>query len=685
MDHRIPLKIHSRISLGGMDCHIEALVGMGSNAIVYKAWYSDALTEDKRHHVLIKELFPFHPGKKIWRDDEGRIVVEPDARELWETHRESFEAGNRAHLSLLEAEPELMALGANLNSFAQNATFYSVLGYSGGRSMQADINASSPALRQTVLRMLALLDALEAFHRNGYLHLDISPDNIMLVGEGKGERCFLIDYNSAASLGTGNLAFLSCKPGYSAPELTAGKRERIDQSSDLYSVAAVFYRCLMGRRLSLMDTLRPSPPDGRESPLLGDAPQTVSHMASAILRKGLGTLPSRRYQSIAVMRQDFAELLDRIDCVGVTHWALWENGRRQLHELTGRNPALRYLRDKKGLYPMRLSCADGESRDFDSFLDALLQKGGSALLLGQGGIGKTSALLHAGLRLSERYSPDLPAVFYLSLGAWNGKDSHYIEKQILMSLRFRPEENRFNDALHALHRIFAQPLKGREAEGCAVLLLLDGLNEIRHDTTALLSEIRELAAMEGVAVLAASRSEINSGELQPAELMPLDTEDVENALGARGLLVPPSGELLRLMRTPLMLSLYIEACSAGTAANIESAEQLMGAYMEALLKKAETELPEDSPVLWQLDAALALVLPAVAAKALELGGSLSDEQLLKVIKGCRKALGRGYIRKIFPRWTGHISQILGGCNSDEEWYGLMIHSLLWQRLGMLLK
>lgn len=686
MDHRLPLKLHSILPLGDMDCHIDSIVGMGSNAIVYKAWYFDRLNEDKRHHVLIKELFPFDPRQQIWRDESGAIVVETEAESLWLSHKESFEAGNRAHLSLLEAQPELMALGANINSFTLNNSLYSVLGYTGGRSMQEDINKSAPSLRSTVRRLLSLLDGLEAFHQSAYLHLDISPDNIMLVGQKENERIFLIDYNSSIKLGENKRTFFSCKPGFSAPELSYGDTGALSPATDLYSVAAVFYRCLMGRKLSLMDALRPMAPDGKESPLLEGQPQTVSAMVSAILKKGLDIVPTRRYQSIAQLRLDLTELLDRIDCVGVTHWALWETGRRGLNELISQNPSLRYLKEDKRLYPMRLEIDGDASMALTDWLEGFASsEGRSGILLGQGGMGKTSALLHAGTLLSRRYSPASPAVFYLPVSSWNGSETNYIENRILMSLRFKRHENNYADALHALRQLLSQPLKTKNGERPALILLLDGLNETAHDSAALLREINELSAMAGVRILAASRTAPAGLELEKLQLMPLNVEDVEKALGERGLLVPTSHQLLSLMRTPLMLSLYIEAALAGTLSDIEGEEGLMGAYMEALLKKATGELPEDSPELWQLDAALNLVLPAIAARAKRQGGALSEPELLKTVRDCYRALRRPYMRGLFPRWIGRSGEILGGADSAEDWYGLMVNSILWQRLGMLVR
>lgn len=683
MDHREPLKLHTVLVLDGVTCHIESIVGRGSNAIVYKGWYRDALNEDQIHHVLIKELFPNHPNQKIRRSADGHILVEPEAREMWDTHAESFRVGNEIHLRLLADHPELMVMGANLNSYRRNGTLYSLLGYTGGRSLLAELQRSGASLRRTVLRLIGLLDALEAFHRSGYLHLDISPSNIMLVGREDQERVFLIDYNSARKIGSTDSSYLSCKTGYVPPEVAGGDLHSIGPASDLYSVAAVFYRCLMGRSLTLEETLRRQAPDGADSPMLAEVPQTVRAMVGSILKKGFHVLPRRRYQTIDQMRQAFRELIDRIDCVGVTHWSLWENGVRTVKELIQTNPALRYLKKESGLYPIRLERE--QSISLTRYLDDLLAPDGrSGIILAQGGMGKTTLLLHCAMLRGTRYAPTAPAVFYISLNGWDGRDSQYILTQILMRLRFRREENTFPDAMHTLRRLLEQPLRTKNGDSPAVLLLLDGLNEVSGDTAPLVREINELKALAGVRILAASRSAVPELELEPARLKPLESEDIETALGTAGLLLPRQPEVLQLLRTPLILSIYIRAGDGSRQLDIRTEAELMDAYLDALLDKELRQLPDDSPRKWQTDAALNFVLPAIAAEVMRTGGPLTRQQLLGVVEMCRKLLDTRAFQKAFPRWIGRTAEIRGDTRNADAWYSLVIHDILWKQLGLLI-
>ena len=684
MDHRIPLKLHTVLDFEGMACHIEEVAGQGNNAIVYKAWYQDQLNRDQRHHVLVKELFPFQEQKTIYRAEDGRIIIAPETEELWETHKESFEIGNRVHLRLLYDHPELMVMGANLNSFQFNGTLYSVLGYTGGRSLQAELNKNNVTLHHTARRMIGLLDALEAFHKSGYLHMDIKPNNIMMVGQGDQERMFLIDYNSAQEVGALDGRYLSFKEGYSAPEIINGNLNLAGFTSDLYSVAAVFFRCIMGRKLTLPEVLASDPPDSHDSLMLKDMPQTVIALVDTILKKGLNTLPRRRYQSIGQMRQAFQELLDRIDCVGVTHWALWESGKRSVEELIRINPALRYLKDEKKLYPIRLE--QEYSVSLERYIDHILSpEGVSGLILAQGGMGKTTLLLHTAMLKGKRYSAATPAVFYISLNGWDKADTRYIRSQILMRLRFKKEENTFDSAMHALHKLLEQPMRTKQGELPKVLLLLDGLNEVQGDIVPLVQEINELNEMAGVRILATSRSEVPELKLEVAKLMPLNVEDIEEALGRNGLLIPQKQDVIQLLRTPLILSIYIQTSENGSQLDIENEDQLMKAYMDSLLEKEIRQLPEDSPLRWQIDVALNYVLPAIAAEVAKNGKGLTERQMLKIVKKCRKTLGSQMLQKVFPQWIGHSKDIFADAETTDQWYGIIIHRLLWKQLGMLEK
>lgn len=683
MDHREALPAGAVLAFPGMPCTLEEEIGRGSNAIVYKGSYPDLLNVEERHTVLIKELFPFHQKAAILRSGEGRIICKEEGQETLDLHRRSFEYGNRIHLRLLEKHPEIT--GANINTFSLHGTMYSVLGYNGGRSLENESAGEAPALRQLALRLLGLLDGLEAFHESGFLHLDIAPDNILLVGRGDKERVMLIDYNSVYEQDTlqDGLVYYSTKAGYSAPEIHMGRRPT--PAADLYSATAVFYRCLTGVALTPFQISRPAPPDVSGCTALQDQPDTVTDMVQQILRRGLQNLPRKRYQSVAQMREAVQELLDRIDGVGVTHWALWESGRRMVNRAVRENHALAFLRQEEELFLTRVLTDDYTVMPVSTWLSGLSSAGShTALLTAPGGMGKTTAMLRA--VMERTYSPDQPAMIYLSLYGWKEGESAYIHNRILEHLRFKPEQRSFADARHALDQLIDQPLHTPQGERPMLLLLLDGLNEASGATQPLVEEILDLSRKPGVGLLVSTRGGESVLPFPTVSIIPLEEGEVEERLSQHGLLAPESPGLRELLRTPLMLSIFLQSAQAEQRQmSVQTREELIGAYLSALLAKEIRALPENAEARWQLEAAVSLVLPAIAGELQKRGRSLADAELLPTVERCYCLFSARLLRRAFPQWIGHSQAIRGNAANSEEWFGRIVHDILWKRMGLLVR
>lgn len=691
MDKRKPLQTGDELLFPGMDCKIEVLMGRGSNAIVYLGTYPDRQLEDLRHQVLIKELFPYHPKGSIYRDMDGTIRCDPDAESLMEMHRVSFLKGNEVHIRLLERYPG--DIDANLNTFELHNTLYSVLGYTGGRTMDRELalpEAEKLPLTTHIRRLQGALDVLEAFHSSGLLHLDISPDNLLLIGNGKKERVTLIDYNSVHSLEeirNGTAIYHSIKEGYTAPEIRTGRPNSIGFSADLYSLTAVFYRCIAGKCLTAAQIVRAAPPELAGVKCLEGESETVRSMVKQILKRGLASLPGRRYQSAEEMRKDLEELQDRIDGKGITHWALWEAGRKDVVRMVKKNPGLNYIGDEDHLYPIAGELEDGRIfrlKDLTNFI--VSPEGVSTILLGSGGVGKTTALLRVVYARNAVFGPLEPAMTYIPLYGWKPEEENYIKDRILMGLHFKPETNSLETARHGLLKVLDQPIRTKGGERPRLVILLDGLNEITGDAEMLFREIQELSGMGGVRFLMTSRSEDERLTFRKIRLCPLSQEELTGILSDHGLLQPENPELRQLLQTPMMLSVFIQTAKAGEKQLfIDSQEQLLEYYFAAVCSKAVRGLQDNSPDRWAIEAALYYVLPEIAAYIGKSGTAVSDEQLFPAIEKSYRRLSGRDMRKVFPQWIGHMSDIRGGKTNAEEWYGYIVHDILWRRLGLLVR
>ena len=136
--------------------------------------------------------------------------------------------------------------------------------------------------------MLAVIDGLEAAHKQNVVHRDLKPENIFLVGEPEEGRVRLklLDFGLARLVGGGGLssATTTGTPYYMAPEQITAP-DTVKPSADFFSLSVLFYELLVG---VLPQGYWQAPSRGRS-----DVPETVDKLIEA----GLSNRPRMRPQS----------------------------------------------------------------------------------------------------------------------------------------------------------------------------------------------------------------------------------------------------------------------------------------------------------------------------------------------------------------------------------------------------
>ena len=119
------------------------------------------------------------------------------------------------------------------------------------RTLSEVVRADGPLSPQRTAQVgLALLGALEAAHRQGIVHRDVKPSNVLLCPDQAGTpgRVVLTDFGIASSSGDSSITstgLLLGSPSYIAPERARGLPP--GPASDLWSLGATLFTAVEGR------------------------------------------------------------------------------------------------------------------------------------------------------------------------------------------------------------------------------------------------------------------------------------------------------------------------------------------------------------------------------------------------------------------------------------------------------
>jgi serine/threonine protein kinase len=153
-----------------------------------------------------------------------------------------------------------------------------------------------------ILRQVA--KALAAAHDTGLVHLDVKPDNIVLLErDGRPDAVKVVDFGLAGQLGAEAAAASSRvmgTPEYIAPERAAGAG--YDHRSDIYSLGVTAYQLLTGRvpfkgatpHATLVMQTSETPAPMRDWPA-----REIPPALEAVVMRMLEKTPERRPQSMA--------------------------------------------------------------------------------------------------------------------------------------------------------------------------------------------------------------------------------------------------------------------------------------------------------------------------------------------------------------------------------------------------
>ena len=268
---------------------VEGVLGQGGFGITYLG-----MDELHKKKVAIKEFFPQGiVTRNIEYEDTVTVTLVGE--------KENYDKGKERFLK----EAQTMAMFSKdkgivkaLDFFEINNTAYIVMEYLEGVTLKQYLRENKRIDAEDLVELLVpLIEALDEIHSQGLIHRDISPDNIMVLPDG---RIKLMDFGAArdyTEFGEKSLSIV-LKPGYAPPEQyqTHGVQ---GPWTDIYALCATMYKCITGE----------NPPDAIDR-LVDDHLKKISAFGIPVLPqieeaiiKGMSVAANDRYQNVG----DFCE------------------------------------------------------------------------------------------------------------------------------------------------------------------------------------------------------------------------------------------------------------------------------------------------------------------------------------------------------------------------------------------
>ena len=288
---RIELKkgSHINLSCGGYCAgfEIDETIGSGASCFVYRAHRIDESGE--MCFCRIKECYPVYTS--IRREGVGLI---------WESVEEKRKANQRfcaAH-AVLSRLKSCEKTGNNVikaELWEGNGTLYSIMDVNYGETYD---KVKIQTLTQAIDTALVLTKIVGKIHDQGYLHLDIKPENFLVCYD-PSTWIWLFDVDSLTSmesLHTRDVMYIPYSQTWAAPEQICGKFNRICPATDIYSIGAILFSSVMGRLVETKD-LSPFAVWEFVGPLFEGINPRVKRILRDIFHKTLAASPKQRYQS----------------------------------------------------------------------------------------------------------------------------------------------------------------------------------------------------------------------------------------------------------------------------------------------------------------------------------------------------------------------------------------------------
>ena len=286
---------NTTITLNGTEYKILDTKGRGASCVVYLA---ENCTN--KRIVLIKELYPINLG--IFRDKENNLIVPNSFCEHFKFYKHKLCEAYKLQLEFHNSDET-----GNYTSDAETmveaySTLYVIMNKVVGSSYDKVI----PENITDVLEVCkSVATVIGFYHKKGYLHLDIKPDNIYVLKE-TNQIINLFDFDTVklkSDLENGN--YIASTNKISAPEISkaeidefTGKYlQEVDERADIYAIGHILFEKVMERDAKSSDIILGKKFNLGKTKLLKNSSPQLREKIQEIFQHTVVRMKSERYSN----------------------------------------------------------------------------------------------------------------------------------------------------------------------------------------------------------------------------------------------------------------------------------------------------------------------------------------------------------------------------------------------------
>ena len=294
-DNRTFLNDGTIMNLKGTEYRILELKGRGASCVVYLA---ENCSNNRR--VLIKEFYP----KKcdITRDENNNLVISNSDSNIYRILKEQLRKAYKLQLEFYNSDET-----GNYTSDAETMVeAYSTLYVIMNKVVGSSYDKVVPENITDVLEVCkSVATVIGFYHKKGYLHLDIKPDNIYVLKE-TNQIINLFDFDTVklkSDLENGN--YIASTNKISAPEISkaeidefTGKYlQEVDERADIYAIGHILFEKVMERDAKSSDIILGKKFNLGKTKLLKNSSPQLREKIQEIFQHTVVRMKSERYSN----------------------------------------------------------------------------------------------------------------------------------------------------------------------------------------------------------------------------------------------------------------------------------------------------------------------------------------------------------------------------------------------------